>query len=128
MFANSSGLPGLEVLLPLLLKGLHERGLSLSHAARLLAHNPAHLFRLGATKGALAVGRDADVVLMSASPYRYDAGAAGVNVVDWSPYQGIELPYRVEATYLRGKPVAADGKVIAEPGTGRFQKPLRLAV
>ncbi|HEX7781711.1 MAG TPA: amidohydrolase family protein [Sphingobium sp.] len=128
MLANSSGLPGLEVLLPLLLKGLHERSLPLSHAARLLAHNPAHLFRLGATKGALAVGRDADVVLMSASPSRYDAGASGMNVVDWSPYQGIELPYRVEATYLRGELVAADGKVVAEPGTGRFLKPSRLAV
>jgi allantoinase len=127
MLANASGLPGLEVLLPLLLKGLHERGLSYSHAARLLAHNPAHLFRLGATKGALAVGRDADVVLMSASPYRYAAAATGVNVVDWSPYEGMELPYRVEATFLRGKAVAADGWVIAEPGIGRFQKPLRLA-
>ena len=127
MLANSSGLPGLEVLLPLLLKGLHERKLPLSHAARLLAQNPAKLFRLGATKGALAVGRDADVVLMSASPYRYDAGAGGVNVVDWSPYEGLELPYRVEATFLRGMPVAADGTVLAEAGTGRFQTPQRIA-
>jgi allantoinase len=123
MLANASGVPGLEVLLPLLVKGVVERDLPLSHVARLLAHNPASLFRLGAAKGALAAGRDADVVLMSHAPYRYDPAASGNNVVGWSPYEGIELPYRVEGTFLRGAAVAIDGKVIAAPGTGRFQTP-----
>ena len=125
IFANASGVPGLEVLVPLLLKGLDEHDLSLSHAARLLAHNPAHLFRLGHVKGALAIGRDADVTLFTKSPYRYDPAASGANVVGWSPYAGIELPYRVEATYLRGEAIAAEGKVLAAPGTGRFQQPMR---
>ncbi len=124
MFENSSGVPGLEVMLPLLLKGLKERGMSFSHAARLLAHNPAHLFRLGMTKGALAVGRDADIVLASPSPHRYDPAKSGNNVVEWSPYEGFDLPYRIDAAFLRGKPVAIDGKVVAEPGSGRFQRPL----
>lgn len=123
MLANASGLPGLEVLLPLLMKGLHERDLPLTHAARLLAHNPAYLFRLGTTKGALAVGRDADVVLMSRSPHAYSAAAHGVNVVEWSPYDGMVLPFRVDAVFQRGGLVAADGKVIARPGQGRFVRP-----
>ena len=122
IFKNSSGAPALEVLVPLLVKGLTERGLSLTHAARLLAHNPASLFRLP-TKGALAVGRDADVTLMSKSPYRYDPGASGMNVVDWSPYEGMELPYRVEAAFLRGEAVSEGGKTIVQAGTGRFQRP-----
>ncbi|AHE54695.1 dihydroorotase [Sphingomonas sanxanigenens] len=127
MLKNASGAPGLEVLVPLLVKGLVERDLPLSHAARLLAHNPAHLFRLGGTKGALAVGRDADVMLMAKSPYRYDPAASGMNVVGWSPYEGMELPYRVEAAYLRGTQISAGGQTSAEPGTGRFQRPLRQA-
>lgn len=125
MLANASGMPGLEVLVPLLLKGLEERNLPLSHAARLLAHNPAALFRLSGNKGALAVGCDADVVLMSRSSQRYDPAASGNNVVDWSPYEGLQMPWRVDATYLRGELICADGKVIAEPGTGRFQCPSR---
>jgi allantoinase len=120
---NASGAPGLEVLLPLLVKGLVERDRPLSFAARLLAHNPAKLFRLDHAKGALAVGRDADIVLMARSPYRYHAGTSGMNVVDWSPYEGFELPYRVEAAFLRGALVSAGGKTIAAPGTGRFQRP-----
>lgn len=127
IFANSSGMPGLEVLMPLLLKGLHERDLPLNHAARLLAHNPASLFRLGRRKGALAVGRDADVVLLRRDPYRYRAAESGINVVGWSAYDGIELPFRIESTWLRGAPVFADGKVIAKPGFGQFVTPLSVA-
>lgn len=125
MLANASGLPGLEILLPLLLKGLDERGLPLTHAARLLAHNPARLFRLDHAKGALAVGCDADVAILARAPHAYDPAESGANISDWSPYAGMTLPFRIEAAYLRGRLIAADGKVLAEPGTGRFQRPQR---
>jgi allantoinase len=123
MLKNASGVPGLEALYPLLLKGLDERRLPLTYAAQLLAHNPAALFRIAQKKGALAVGRDADIVLVRRDPYRYDAGASGNNFVSWSPYQGVELPYRVVETWLRGECVGAQGRVLAEPGNGRFVRP-----
>lgn len=123
MFANASGLPGLELLLPLLMKGLDQRGLPMTHVARLLSQNPAQLFRIDTTKGALALGRDADIVVMRRSPYIYDPCATGANVAEWSPYSGMELPFKVEAAFLRGEAIAAHGKVLSEPGTGRFQRP-----
>jgi allantoinase len=123
MLANASGAPGLEALYPLLLKGLEERRLSFTHAARLLAHNPAELFRLGDRKGALALGRDADIVLAYRDPYRYQAGDSGANVVDWSPYDGMEFPYRIDSAFLRGEAVLDEGRVIAAPGFGRFLRP-----
>jgi allantoinase len=123
MLKNSSGAPGLEALYPLLMKGLDERGLPFTLAARLLAHNPAALFRIGHVKGALALGRDADIVLMRRDPYRYHAGESGNNVVTWSPYEGLELPYRAVAAFQRGRCIMADGRVIAEPGAGRFLTP-----
>lgn len=125
MLSNASGVPGLEVLYALLLKGLDERGLSLSLAAQLLAHNPANLFRLGHVKGALAVGCDADIVLARRDPYTYDATASGNNFVQWSPYDGLTLPYRIVETFLRGGCVMTNGKVLAEPGHGRFVRPVR---
>jgi allantoinase len=48
---------------------------------------------------------------------------SGNNFVSWSPYQGIELPYRVAETWLRGECVAAESRVLAEPGNGRFVRP-----
>jgi len=127
MMNNASGVPGLEVLVPLLLTGLASRGIPFTHAARLLAHNPAQLFRISETKGALTVGRDADVVLMRHEPYRYDPGASGANVVSWSPYEGMEIAFKPEAVFLRGECVAARGEVIAEPGRGTFVRPRRVA-
>jgi allantoinase len=124
MLKNASGVPGLEVLYALLLKGLHERNLPFVLAARLLAQNPAELFRLTHAKGALAIGRDADIVLARHDPYRYRAADSGNNFVAWSPYDGMELPYRVVATFLRGQRVMADRRVTAAPGQGRFVSPL----
>ncbi len=123
MLRNASGVPGLEVLYPLLVQGLMDRGLPLSWAARLLAANPARLFRIGHRKGALAVGRDADLTVLGHKPGRYDPAASGHNRVQWSPYEGIALAHRPVATFLRGK-LAFDGTaVVAEPGNGGFVRP-----
>jgi allantoinase len=124
--ANASGAPGLEVLYPLLLQGCSERGLSPSWAARLLAQNPAQLFNLAATKGALQVGCDADVVVMEPGDHVYDPVASGHGVASWSPYAGMHLPWRVAGTWLRGAPVFDGARVLAEPGHGHFVRPVAL--
>ncbi|HWU16251.1 MAG TPA: amidohydrolase family protein [Devosia sp.] len=121
MLANASGVPGLEVMVPLFVKGALERNISLTWAARLMAENPARHFRLG-DKGALSAGRDADIAVLFDRPKIYDAAESGHNVVGWSPYNGIELPWTVGLTYLRGRQVFDGGKV-AEPGLGRFVRP-----
>jgi len=126
MLKNASGAPGLEALYPLLLRGLEQRGLSFTFAARLLAENPARHFRLF-EKGALAVGHHADIAVMRRAPHRYEAAASGHNVVDWSPYDGLTLPFRPEATFVRGKRAFEAGQVLAQPGSGRFTAPIAVA-
>jgi allantoinase len=122
MLENASGVPSLEVLYSLLVTALVERNLSPTWAARLLAANPARLFRIGHVKGALEPGRDADITVMAHRPGRYDAADSGHNFVQWSPYQGIALAYRPVATFVRGK-IAFDGTAVGQPGTGRFVRP-----
>lgn len=123
MLANASGVPGLEVMIPLFIKGALERDIPLTWAARLMAQNPARHFRIDHQKGALTVGRDADIAVLVPEEMIYSASASGHTVVDWSPYDGIRLPFTVGGTYLRGK-LAFDGKrVTASPGTGRFVRP-----
>ena len=123
MFANASGVPGLEVLYPLFVRECLVRGLPLTWAARLLAHNPAALFCLEGSKGALAPGLDADITVLVESPHRYDPAASGINAASWSPYTGQLLSHRVQGTYLRGELVFDGGKVRVAPGTGRFVRP-----
>jgi allantoinase len=123
MLANASGVPGLEVMVPLFIKGALDRGVPLTFAARLMAENPARHFRIDHVKGALTPGRDADIIVMTPESFVYDAASSGHNVVGWSPYNGMRLPWRVSATYLRGE-LAFDGaKVLSEPGRGRFVRP-----
>jgi allantoinase len=123
MLANASGVPGLEAMVPLLVKGLVERKLPLTHAAKLTSFNPARHFRIDDRKGALAPGLDADITVLVDKPIVYDGAASGNNVVGWSPYNGITLPWTVAATYVRGQ-LAFDGsKVLAEPGSGQFVRP-----
>ncbi len=123
MLANSSGGPGLEVLLPLFLKGALERNIPLTWASRLMAENPAKHFRLDHIKGALTVGRDADIAVLFPRPKVYDGAASGHNVVKWSPYNGVELPWTVGLTYRRGKLIFDGTDVLAQPGSGRFVRP-----
>ena len=123
MLANASGLPGLEAMVPLFIKGALERGVSLTWAARLMALNPARHFRIDHVKGALEVGKHADIAVLTAEEHVFDASKTGNNIVGWSPYDGMTLPYKVAGTYLRGA-LAYDGStVVAEPGTGRFVRP-----
>lgn len=123
MLANASGLPGLEAMVPLFIKGALERGVSLTWAARLMALNPARHFRIDHVKGALEVGKHADIAVLTAEEHVFDASKTGNNVVGWSPYDGMTLPYKVAGTYLRGV-LAYDGStVLAQPGTGRFVRP-----
>ncbi|KWV50361.1 allantoinase [Rhizobium altiplani] len=124
MLANASGVPGLEVMVPLFIKGAAERGIPLTWAAKLMAENPAKHFRLDHVKGALTPGKDADIVVLEPHETVYDAAASGNNVVGWSPYNGIRLPWTVAATYLRGEKITDGATVLAEPGTGRFMRPL----
>lgn len=122
MLANSSGVPGLEVMVPLFVMGAMQRDIPLTWAARLMAQNPARHFRLDHRKGALTAGKDADITVLFPKPMRYDAAASGHNVVGWSPYNGIELPWTVGLTYLRGQQVF-DGTKVAQPGIGQFVRP-----
>ena len=128
MFANASGVPGLEVLYLLFVKECLARGVPLTWAARLLADHPATLFCLEQTKGALAPGRDADITVLVNSPHRYDPAASGLNAASWSPYAGLMLDHRVQATYLRGELVFDGSRVLGVPGTGRFLRPAYTAL
>ncbi|WP_275783625.1 dihydroorotase [Pararhizobium gei] len=124
MLANASGVPGLDVMVPLFVKGSLERGIPLTRAAELMSRNPARHFRLDHRKGALEVGKDADIAVLTPEPYTYDAAASGNNVVGWSPYNGIHLPWRVASTYNRGIQVFDGKTVLAAPGSGLFVRPL----
>jgi dihydroorotase (multifunctional complex type) len=113
------GLPGLDTTLPLLIDAALRGKLALEDVVRVYAEGPARRYGLWPRKGTLAVGADADLVLV-------DPGAASVlrdeDVVSkagWTPYAGREVRGAIRFTYLRGELLAEDRRLVRELG-GRF--------
>jgi len=123
MFKNSSGVPGLESLLPILYTGIVERSLSPTIIARVCAANVARHFGIDARKGAIRVGADADFAVLRKEDGRFDASTM-VSDQKWSPYHGRRTAGRVAATYLRGEQIFTGGRVAGGP-RGAFVKPER---
>ncbi len=104
--AGASGLIGLETTLGLMLAHfVHEDRLSPSDAVRVMALNPARIFRLPA--GTLAPGLPADMVLIdphmewTVDPEDFRSKSRNC------PYAGRRLRGRAVATYVAGKQVFA---------------------
>lgn len=116
-----NGVPGLAARLPLLFsEGVTKGRIDLPTFARLTAYNPARLFGLHPRKGTIAPGADADLVLWDAKKQVTLSNALMQHVIDYTPYEGMEVTGWPVATVRRGEIVMQDGKVQAEPGSGTF--------
>jgi allantoinase len=122
IFRNACGGPGLETLLPAIWTGLHNRGISVSHAAQLLCEGPAQAFGLADRKGHFAVGKDADVVVLEPGRFAYDP-ATSLSAVTWSAFEGQVFTVRSALTLLRGQTVWDGSAICNAPGSGSFQRP-----
>ncbi|TFV75010.1 allantoinase AllB [Blastococcus sp. CT_GayMR19] len=101
------GIASLQVALPAVWTGARDRGAALTDVVRWMAEAPARLAGLP-RKGAIAVGRDADLVAF-APDERFTVGRLHHrNPV--TPYAGRELTGVVRRTWLRGQ--LADGSPI----------------
>ena len=123
IFACGAGLTGLQSFAPLMYTLLDERGLSPTLMARYCSENPARHHGLDGRKGAIAPGKDADLLVLEPGRFTFDeADIQDRPELRWSPYHGRPMRARVAATLLRGT-LVWDGKaVLAQPGAGRFIK------
>jgi allantoinase len=113
-----SGFGGTEYLLPALLTEGAKRGLALHRVAELTSYNPAKRFGANA-KGDIAPGLDADLVLVDpSSPWTIRA-ADSESTQGYTPFEGLEMGFKVKTTLLRGEIVFDNGKVVGSP-RGRY--------
>lgn len=87
--------------------------------ARLTASNPARLFGLYPRKGTIAPGADADLVMWDATKRVTITNTLLQHVIDYTPYEGLQVTGWPVATIRRGEIVMRDGKVPADLGTLR---------
>lgn len=116
----SNGAPGVETLLAVVYgTGVAGGRLSQERMVDLLATTPARLFGLP-HKGALEVGRDADIVLFDPVAERTIRQADLHHSSDFTPFEGLAVRGAVRTVLLRGETVVQDGLFVGRRGAGRF--------
>jgi dihydroorotase (multifunctional complex type) len=114
------GIPGVETAIAILLDGVAAGKWTLSRVAEVRSEKPAMIYGLVEQKGFLRVGNDADLIFVDMKRKRRLEDSQIVSKCGWTPYHGKETTGDVVLTMVRGKVVMRDGKVIGEPGWGRF--------
>jgi dihydropyrimidinase len=116
----SNGAPGIETLLAIVYsEGVATGRMTIERMVDVLATTPASLFGLE-RKGAIEVGRDADLVLFDPAAKRRIAAADLHHTSDYTPYEGFEARGAVRAVFSRGRAVIEAGRFVGERGAGRF--------
>jgi dihydropyrimidinase len=87
---------------------VEKRGYDLTQFANLISSNAAKIMGLYPRKGALAIGSDADIVLLDTRK-RHVVKAADMHEADYSPWEDRDLACWPSMTLLRGKIVVDNG-------------------
>jgi allantoinase len=117
-----SGFGGTEMLLSGLYTEGKKRGLSLNRMAELLSWNPAQRFGLK-SKGDIAEGYDADIVLMNPDESFMVNSKLSPSTQGYSVFEGYEFSGPVKATFLRGHLVYENGNITGEAKGNYLHRP-----
>jgi dihydropyrimidinase len=98
---------------------VEKRGYDLTQFVNLVSTNAAKILGLYPRKGALAVGSDADIVLLDTRK-RHEVKAAEMHEADYSPWEGRDLACWPSMTLLRGKVVVEGGALKGSVSDGQF--------
>ena len=100
-------------------EGVVKRGMTLQRFADITATNAARIFGLYPKKGVIAVGSDADLVLIDPL-VRKTLSREDFHVADYSPWEGWEVSGWPVTTVLRGRVIADRGKLLGSTSDGRW--------
>jgi dihydroorotase len=110
--AAAFGMLGLETALSIVQQTMVDPGLiDWAGVAERLSYAPARIGRLDDQGRPIAEGEPANIVLYDAAATRSVEASELASLSRNTPYAGRELPGRVVATFLRGRPTVLDGKL-----------------
>jgi dihydroorotase len=112
--SSPSGMPGVQTSLPLLLNHMHEGRLSLQRIVDLTSAGPQRLFGIAA-KGRIAIGYDADLVVVDLKKRRTISDDWIASKCGWTPFDGKSVMGWPTATILRGNIVVREDEVVGTP-------------
>ena len=125
----ANGMPGIALRLPLLFsEGVAKGRITLQNFVALSATNAAKIYGMHPSKGTIAIGTDADIAIWDPNERRRVRVEDQHDAMDYTPFEGMELTGWPVTVLSRGETVVDGGRLIAEPGRGRFvaRKPIDL--
>ncbi len=117
-----SGVDGIQMILRVLLsEGINKGRISFTRLLNVASLNPAKLFGLYPRKGVLAVGADADFVIIDPTREEKLTSEMMFSKCGWTLYENMMMKGAPIMTIVRGTPVYEEDRILVESGHGRFQ-------
>lgn len=122
IWTDYSGIPGSGTLFPYLFsEGLQKKKISLSRFTEVTSSSAAKQYGIDHLKGAISVGKDADLVIVDAHKTWKVEGKKFFSKGKITPFDGYEFNGRIMRTMCRGQWVYSDEEgIMANPGSGKF--------
>lgn len=118
-----NGAPGVELRMALLYTyGVCAGKFDMNRYVQLTSTNAAKIFGIYPKKGAIAVGSDADLVILDPNEEKTIERSMLHENVDYTPYEGFAVKGYPEAVMLRGKILAKGGAFVGSKSGGSFIK------
>ena len=114
---------GTGLILPVFLsEGVNKGRMTIRQLAEIGSYNTARAFNLYPRKGTLLPGSDADFVIIDPDKDWTVHAKDLLSASDYSVYEGMKLKGAATLTAVRGKVIYKEGKMVAEPGHGRYYR------
>ena len=118
-----NGHPAIENRMELLFsEGVQKGKITLNKYVEVACTNPAKIFGMFPKKGTIAVGSDADIIIIDPNEKHTLSASTHHMNVDYSGYEGWELTGKVKTVLLRGAVAIDNNKCLIEKGYGKFVK------
>lgn len=116
-----NGLPGIENSYSLLYHyGVHEKRISLQKFVEITSFNAAEIFGLYPRKGTIAVGSDADIVILNPKKSSIISQKTQFQSTEYNVYEGFEVFGDISYVLSRGEVIVKDNVTLGKPGRGEF--------
>jgi dihydropyrimidinase len=121
LWSAYSGLPGTAMILPVLLsEGVNKKRINIEQLVKLTSYNAARIFGLFPRKGHIAVGADADLIILDLEKRVKITHTVLHSIVDWTPYEGYQCQGWPQITLAKGRVVCREGQIVDQSPLGRF--------